>query len=793
MNNYPVIKVAIFFSGGILFSLTAELGVTTVFICGIILLILSLASIKINTSLSSLFLFLTVFLCGYIINKSQKEPYILPQHVYRIKNLTAYGSIKEIQLLKEKELTFLLEADSIKQSDKQLKQKIKFLCRIKETSKKRIDSLYNILQPGNFVELNGNYFKGREMRNPGEFDFNKYLNSSGLSGIINISGTKNINVLDDNSDVFKASIFSVRKYLNNKIKTLHNEQTAALLKGLLLADRSEIDYVTKTQFINAGVIHILAVSGLHVGFIAVVFIFLFGRFNVYLRSFLTIAGLLTFMFLTGVPPSVFRATIMAIVIITGFILNRSTNLFNSLAISALIILLLNPKELFNPGFQLSFSAVLGIAILYPPINKTINKFNHKSKFLKYLLLFMGVSLSAQIGTIPFTLVFFGKLSIIALLANLLVIPLSAVIVGLGIITLITAVVFPFLSIYYAAANDFITSIFFLIVKYSGSLSFSYISIRNFSFYDAVLFYLFLFLLFFSLKRMQFRYMKFITASIIIINFFFFSSFDNKEILSEDKLSVVIIDVGQGDAILLKFPKGTAALIDAGDVTPSFDNGERVILPLLDYLGIEKIDYAFVSHIDSDHYAGFVSLVNSGVIKKIYKPSIDTALTKDVKFEKYLSEKKIPVEYYKKEKLLIDDVPLFILNDDDIMNNHNLGSNDRSGVLKLVYGKTSFLFTGDIERKVEKIYAEKYNSFLDSDFLKTGHHGSKTSSTEIFLNYVTPELSIISAGIENKFNHPSPEVLERLENFGSEIYRTDKQGALIFESDGETISFIDWKN
>jgi competence protein ComEC len=287
-------------------------------------------------------------------------------------------------------------------------------------------------------------------------------------------------------------------------------------------------------------------------------------------------------------------------------------------------------------------------------------------------------------------------------------------------------------------------------------------------------------------------MKFIAASIIIINFFFFSTFDNDEILSEDKLSVVIIDVGQGDAILLKFPKGTTALIDAGDVTRSYDNGERVILPLLEYLGIEKIDYAFVSHIDADHYAGFVSLVHLGVIRKIYKPSIDTSLTKDIKFEKYLSEMKIPVEYYKKEKLMIDDVPLFILNDDDIMNNYNFGSNDRSGVFKLIYGNTSFLFTGDIEKKAEKIYAEKYNSFLDSDLLKTGHHGSKTSSTETFLNYVTPELSIISAGIENKFNHPSPEVLDRLENFGSEIYRTDKQGALIFESDGETINFIDWK-
>ena len=203
------------------------------------------------------------------------------------------------------------------------------------------------------------------MRNPGEFDYNEYLNSLGISGVLNIYGAKDIIILNNEGNVFESVIFSLRKFLDWEIKSLHNKQTASLLKGLLLADRSEIDYVTKTQFINAGVIHVLAVSGLHVGFVAIIFIFLFGRLNIYLRSILTIVGLLLFMFITGLQPSVFRATVMAVIIIIAFMTNRSTNLFNSLALASIIILVLNPEEIFNPGISIIiFSRSWNCSILF---------------------------------------------------------------------------------------------------------------------------------------------------------------------------------------------------------------------------------------------------------------------------------------------------------------------------------------------------------------------------------------------------------------------------------------------
>jgi competence protein ComEC len=204
------------------------------------------------------------------------------------------------------------------------------------------------------------------------------------------------------------------------------------LKGILLADRGEIDFSTREKFVNAGVVHILAVSGLHVGFIVLIFIVISSRFNLYIRSAITIIGLLAFLMITNSPASVFRASLMGITLIITFMLNRKFNSYNALAIAALIILIIDPMELFNPGFQLSFSAVLSIVAIYPIFSNGIYKFGIKNKLIKWTLLFCSVSLAAQIGTLPFTILYFNKLSIIALFANLIVIPLVAVIVSTGI-------------------------------------------------------------------------------------------------------------------------------------------------------------------------------------------------------------------------------------------------------------------------------------------------------------------------------------------------------------------------
>ncbi|MGB5894812.1 MAG: ComEC/Rec2 family competence protein, partial [Ignavibacteriaceae bacterium] len=496
MNDFAVIKFSVAFIIGILLLPVVQINILLLIILIVLLLLLVIFSARMRIFdkvhlLLTVISFLLIISLGNITTQFSSEP-VNPfvSKLYKEKNVIVSGKIDKIELEREYEIQFLLSADKFIVNDKTVNDKINFLCKLRGNEKERKE-FYNMMKPGFKIELTGRFKKGRERRNPGEFDYDDYLKAKGIQGIITIDTLTNIKIIDESLELFSNSIFQVRKYINKLISLMHNTETAALLRGLLLADRREIDQETKTQFINSGVIHVLAVSGLHVGFIALIFIILFGRFNIYLRSVLTIIGLLFFMILTGVPPSVFRSTVMALVIIVAFLTNRSTNIFNSLAIAALIILIINPEEIYSPGFQLSFSAVIAIGVIYPIVSRLINRVNVQSKFVRYVLLFMAVSFAAQIGTLPFTLIYFGKLSVIALAANLIVIPAIGIILSLSVVTLMIGSIFPSIALYYSATNDLITWLMLNLINLTGELSFSHFTIIEYSIYDSVVFYFFI--------------------------------------------------------------------------------------------------------------------------------------------------------------------------------------------------------------------------------------------------------------------------------------------------------------
>ncbi len=797
MNDFAVIKFSIAFVIGILLLPLVQVNILSLIILIILLLLLTIilkrkrVFEKYNIFLTVISLLLIISLGNITSQFSKVQLNTFVSNLYKEKNVIVSGKIDKIELEREYEIQFLLSADKFMVNDITVNDKMIFLCKLRGNEKGRVE-FYQMMKPGFEIELTGRFKKGRERRNPGEFDYNAYLKTKGIEGIITIDTLTNIKVIYESPELFSNSIFQVRKYINKQISLMHNSETAALLRGLLLADRREIDQETKTQFINSGVIHVLAVSGLHVGFIALIFIILFGRFNIYLRSVLTIIGLLLFMILTGVPPSVFRATVMALVIIVAFLTNRSTNIFNSLAIAALIILIINPDEIYSPGFQLSFSAVIAIGVIYPIISRVINRLQIKSKFVRYVLLFMAVSFAAQIGTMPFTLIYFGKLSVIALAANIIVIPAIGIIISLAVVTLIIGSIFPPIALYYAAANDLITWLMLNLINFTGDLNFSHFRIVGYSIYDSVVFYFFIALFIYFIGRYKTKLAIVILLMLTISNVILFSFLDDEELLPENQLSVLMVDVGQGDSFIIKFPNNKTALIDAGEATFYFDYGERVILPLLNYLGIEKIDYGFVSHLDLDHYGGFVALILEDRIGEIYKPALDTSLTKDLKFEKFLKNKNIPITYYDKQSLEIGNCKVYILTNKEESEFYSLSSNNRSGILKIVYGESSFLFTGDAEKRVENILIDNYQSFLDVDVLKVGHHGSKTSSYDEFLQYTSPQYALISAGIKNKFGHPAQNVISKFKSNNVKILRTDKNGAVLMVSNGEQIFAENWK-
>ena len=337
-----------------------------------------------------------------------------------------------------------------------------------------------------------------------------------------------------------------------------------------------------------------------------------------------------------------------------------------------------------------------------------------------------------------------------------------------------------------------TDILFDLVELFGGFEISHLYIADFSIIDSLIYYFFFSLSLYALWKFKSLIRYIIFMILITANLFLFLSLDNKDLLPDGKFSILMIDIGQGDSFLLKFPDGTTAMIDAGNATRFFDNGERVIIPLLKILGINEINYAFISHVDGDHYRGFLSMFPKGIINRVYKPIIDTTQMKDVNLEKIISNEKINMTYYRKEILSFGSIQFYILNDTTLSNYKRFDSNNKSGIFKIVHGENSFLFMGDAEKISERLWISVYKSFLQSDVLKVGHHGSKTSSSDKFLNIVNPDIALISAGTYNNFNHPSPIIIDKLSGRMIDIYRTDQEGAILIQSDGERITKIDWK-
>ena len=799
LKHYPLIGIAISFTLGIIFQSVFQISFYILGLVFLLSIVVSLSFIKfivskIITRSSSALVIIHVFFFGALIFSFQNRNEIqYPIEEHFVKDVKMIGTISEIEMKRKNDFKFRLVTDSIFYGDTKLSGKYVVVCRVKANGMKEFLNLYNKLDPGNYVSVKGVYSRGKGIRNPGEFDYQSYLLKQGVAGFVSIKTPVNVEILNATSSFFPSLVNSIRRSIAARIDALQEPKAAGLLKGLLLGDKSEIETETKMDFINSGVAHVLAVSGLHVGFIAVIFIILLGRANIYLRSLLTMAGLIFFLVITGFQAAVLRATIMAMVIFVASLINREINVWNTLAIAALAILFVDVNQLFTPGFQLSFAAVISIVALQPYFSNWILGFNLKSRFVKVILGLFFMSLAAQIGVLPFTNFYFGKISIISLISNLFVIPGISIILANGLLTLFVSLVSMQVAGIFALAGDGLIALLYWLINISATQDFSFIRVPNFTLQDSLIFYCFLLFLIFTLGQIKTIWTKLILISLVLFNVIVFCSLDNKSILPDGKLSVMMIDVGQGDSFLIKFPNGKTMLIDAGSSQFNYDNGERVIIPLFDHLGIGKIDYGMISHMDNDHFAGFVSLVTDKRIKEIFKPDIDSTDKNDFYFEQLLAIQNISPHYYRDTILSEGNCKVYFLSDTHTPPLKNYKINDRCGILKIVYGQTSFLFVGDAQIKMENYLTSHWDMFLDSDVLKSGHHGSKTSSGEKFLNFVTPKICLVSVGEQNKFGHPSPVVINRFEKLHAKILRTDTEGAIILQSDGDQIKKIDWAN
>ena len=793
ISESPIVKLVVYYSLGILLGKFFTFNSVVLLF---IIIVVSIGAIALHilsqqTSKNFLIIILIISLGCYSITLSKIQ---LPEYSLdktEIKNANVFGRIETINIPREETASFILNIDSIKTRNIKYVTSTSALCKY-YGRKYRLKQFSKNYLPGNYVKIKCKIFQPRDKRNPGEFDYRQYLMSKGIVAQVSIYNFKDIKLLDKKYDFVKSIIYMLRLKIYKQIAKIYSGEEKHLVNALILGERKDLDKSIVADFINSGTVHVLAVSGLHVGFIVGILFLVFGRFNLFLKSGITIIGILLFIVISGGHPSVIRASVMAIIMITAFVTGREYNSFNILALAGFILLVVNPAELFNPGFQLSFAAVFSILFFYPYFEKIVFNMNIKNALIRKGMLLFSLTLAAQIGTLPITLIYFKKLSLISFFINILIVPLIGVVVALAVASLLFSVGSIYLGSLLAVTNSLIIKLMFYFAKLSSELKYSHLTISNFSWYQALLYFGLLSVVTYAF--IKFRNMK-AKVTVLVISVFLYFTYApivSPPILQSGKFYVIAIDIGQGDSFLIIFPNRKTALVDAGNSTKHFDNGRYVIEPLLNYLGIDKINYLFISHIDADHYRGSVSLIYDGFVERVYKPVLDENLRKDLRFENYVKHFNIPINYYYRSALMIGGAKLYFLNDTSLISYRMFSQNNKSGVLKLCYGEKSILFTGDLEGKGERLWTGLYESFLKSDVLKVGHHGSKFSTSELFLNRVKPTWALISAGENNKFGHPNFETIARLNNFRVGIKRTDKSGAIILSTDGNNIKFIDWK-
>ncbi len=542
----------------------------------------------------------------------------------------------------------------------------------------------------------------------------------------------------------------------------------------------------------------LAVSGSHITYIISAFSILMEKKNKRITKILTIIFLIFFMALTGFTASVVRASIMGILILTSGLVHRKSDTINNLGISSLIILICNPYTIIDAGFWLSFAGTMGIILLEEPINSYFQKFKIcKIKSISWIINSFTITFAANIIIIPIMAYMFSTFSMTFWISNILAAPVMEFVTIYGFLMYFISIFLLPLAKFLGIILNFSLNSLIKIAEITSLIPGSSIYIKTPYLLECIIYYLILFLIFNwkrikeklennkileKIKKNSYKYISIILIFIILTN-----TISNK-IFQEIK--IYFVDVGQGDSTLIQTIEGKNILIDGGGSEfGSFDVGESILLPYLLDRRITTIDYLMISHFDSDHIGGVFAILENLKVKNIIISKQGETSENLKKFYEITNNKGIRTIIVKKGDIVeIDKYSHFeiLFPEDNLIEDNILNNN--SIVARFNSLDFSILFTGDIEEIAEKRLCELYSGTdkLEAFVLKVAHHGSKTSSTEEFLELVKPKIALIGVGKNNNFGHPNIDVIERLENMGSKIYRTDNCGEIIIRINREKL-------
>lgn len=671
-----------------------------------------------------------------------------------------------------------IDGDLLQVIARDVKSQEKLLLRYNINSETEKKALETQKFYGSLCKVTGTLKKPQQAKNENAFNYREYLERQHIFWVAESRTIPLQNCTPVTKSVF-IQLKDVRYNGINYIKRQFPPEVAALSAALIYGDRSLMDADLLADYQKIGITHLLAISGLHVSLLITMAFYIGMRLGG-TREFminLMLIILPVYAILTGGAPSVVRAVLMIVLVM---IIMKWTKVLKLLPIDAIsiafsVFLFIYPFILFDVGFQLSFAVSFAIILSAPFISK-----RYQNNFTRML----AGSIIAQLSSLPFMLYHFFGISLISPIANLIFIPLYSYIFLPAVYILL---ILQFIT--GTVPSLFMNSISFLIhLSMQLAHFFSQYSVGEFvpgrpGKFILLIYSIILLVIFvnwektFPKKRMR----------LIIWSVFLFS-FQNGWNTLEPIGEVSMIDVSQGDSILIQFPFGRGNyLIDTGGTlqfnekkwqkrAETFEVGKDVVVPFLKGKGITQIDKLILTHGDMDHIGGTFAIMKELKIKQILMPSVEEPSDQEKKIILNAKKKGIDIVHVSEgDQWKAGDSFFLILSPEK----NFTGERNRGSIVILAkINRLYWFFGGDLPQDGEEEIINKYSG-LSIDVLKVGHHGSKTSSSEMFLKRLKPKVALISVGEKNRFGHPHYEVLKDLREIHSAIYRTDRHGEISY--------------